>query len=155
MRFHQLAGIALLAFLLAHPFLYAVPRLGEGAGAALMQLNRMFNAEGLRSGVIAWWLMILLIPSAIWRDRLPGPYEFWRASHGIGAALIAGFGTHHTLRAGSYSADPLLAALWIALTVLALLSLFFAYVVKPLAQRRRPGRSRRTGRLPNEHGKSA
>lgn len=138
MRFHQLAGIALLGFLLAHPLLYAVPRLGEGVGAALGQLNRMFGAEGLRSGVVAWWLLILLIPSAIWRDRLPGPYELWRASHGIGAALIAGLGTHHTLRVGSHSADPLLAAFWIALTALALLSLFHVYVVKPLAQRHRP-----------------
>jgi predicted ferric reductase len=31
------------------------------------------------------------------------------ASHGVGAALIAGFGVHHTLSVGSHSATPWLA----------------------------------------------
>jgi predicted ferric reductase len=62
MRFHQLMAWTVLLFILVHPFLYAVPRRGDGPGAALTTLNRMFASEALRTGVIAWWLLVLLVP---------------------------------------------------------------------------------------------
>jgi predicted ferric reductase len=140
MRFHQLAALTVLAFIFAHPFLFAIPRLEDGLGAAFTTLQRMFSSGGLRSGVIAWWLLILLVPLAIWRDRLPVSYELWRLSHGVGAALVAGLSAHHTLRVGTYSEDPWLAAFWILLTGIALASLAHVYVLKPLLQRRAPWR---------------
>jgi predicted ferric reductase len=140
MRFHQLAAITVLAFIVAHPILYAVPRLAESPGAALATLQRMFLSSGLRSGVIAWWLLILLVPLAIWRDRLPGSYEIWRLSHGVGAAIIAGLSAHHTLRVGTYSSDAWLAAFWILLAGLALASLAHVYLIKPLLQLSSPWR---------------
>lgn len=140
MRFHQLAALSILAFVVAHPLLYAVPRLLPDPSAALTALQRMFSSEGLRTGVIAWYLLILFVALAIWRDRLPVRYEIWRASHGLGAALIAGLSLHHTLKVGTYSANALLAAFWVALTVSALASLGYVYVVKPLLQARAPYR---------------
>jgi predicted ferric reductase len=140
MRFHQLAALSILVFVLVHPFLYAVPRLSPNPGDALTTLQRMFSSPGLRSGVIAWWLLILFVAAAIWRDRLPVRYEIWRASHGIGAALIAALSAHHTLRVGTYSGDPLLAGFWIVLTGVALASLVYVYAVKPLMQRGAPYR---------------
>lgn len=141
MRFHQLAAWMVLIFVLVHPFLYAVPPLlANGPGAAGTTLNRMFSSTGLRTGVIAWWLMILLIPLAVWRDRLPIPYEAWRLSHGLGAAAIAALSAHHTLRVGTFSADPWLAGFWIALTGVALASLAHVYLLKPWLQSRTPWR---------------
>jgi predicted ferric reductase len=140
MRFHQLAALTVLAFIVAHPFLLAVPRLADGPGVALATLQRMFSSTALRSGVVAWWLLILLVPLALWRDRLPGSYELWRLSHGVGAALVAGLSAHHTLRVGTYSYDAWLAAFWILLTGLALLSLAHVYAIKPLLQLRAPWR---------------
>jgi predicted ferric reductase len=137
MRFHQLAALTVLAFVLVHPFLYAAPRLSPDPMNALASLNRMFSSEGLRSGVIAWWLLLLLVPLAIFRDRLPIPYEAWRLSHGIGSALIAILSAHHTLRVGTYSADPWLAGFWLLMTAVALLSLIEVYILKPIRQRRR------------------
>lgn len=140
MRFHQLASWAVLVFIFVHPLLYAVPRLVPDPADALITLNRMFRSEGLRSGVIAWWLMILLVPLAVFRDRLPFRYELWRLSHGLMAVAIAVLGTHHTLRVGSYSADPWLAAFWIAATAVALLAMLRVYVLKPILQLREPYR---------------
>jgi len=136
MRFHQLAALTVFAFILVHPLLYAVPRLWPDPMNALTSLGRMFSSEGLRSGVIAWWLLLILVPAAIFRDRLPISYEAWRLSHGIGSALIAILSAHHTLRAGSYSADPWLAGFWLLMTAIALLSLFEVYILKPIRQRR-------------------
>ncbi len=140
MRFHQVASWAILAFIVVHPLLYAAPRLIPDPADALVALNRMFSSPNLRSGVIAWWLMILLVPVAVFRDRLPFRYELWRLSHGLFAIAIAMLGTHHTLRVGSYSADPWLAAFWIAATALALLAMIHIYVFKPLMQLSAPYR---------------
>lgn len=141
MRFHQLAAWMVLAFILVHPFLYAVPRLiGEGPGAASVTVQRMFASQGLRTGVVAWVLMLLIVPLAVWRDRLPVPYEAWRLSHGLGAAAIAALGAHHTLRVGSFAADPWLAGFWLVLTGVALVSLVYVYLLKPWLQSMEPWR---------------
>jgi predicted ferric reductase len=71
---------------------------------------------------------------------VPIRYETWRLTHGIGAGLVAVLGTHHTLSAGTYSAAPALAAFWLGLSAIALLSLTHVYLVRPLHKRRRPWR---------------
>jgi predicted ferric reductase len=140
MRFHQVASWVISGFIIAHPLLYVIPRLSSGMMETLAALSRMFISPSLLSGVIAWFLMILLVPIAIFRDRLPFRYELWRLSHGLIAIAIALFGTHHTLRVGTYSADRWLAAFWIAATIIALLAILHIYVLKPLLQRRAPYR---------------
>jgi predicted ferric reductase len=140
MRFHQLAAWALLAFVLLHPVLYAVPTFAADPAAGFARLRGMFASPGLRTGVIAWWLLVALVLMGAWRDRLPLRYELWRLSHGLGAALIAGLAAHHTLAVGTYAADPVLTGFWIALTAIALLSLVHVYLLKPLLQRRDPYR---------------
>lgn len=140
MRVHQLAALGILLFLLVHPFLYAVPRLSPDPMRAVSFLQSMFSSPWYRSGVIAWIVLLALVPMGIFRDRLPFRYEIWRASHGLGAALVAGFGLHHTLTVGSHSADRWLAAYWGVLTALAFLALAYVYIVKPLTQFRRPYR---------------
>jgi predicted ferric reductase len=140
MRFHQLAPWMILIVLLLHPFLYAVPRLQPNPADALVTIQRMFLSGGLRTGVVAWLLLIVLTGMAIWRDRLPMRYELWRLSHGLGAALIAGLGAHHTLQVGGYSADTWLAGFWLLLTAIALTSLVYVYAIKPLMQWRTPYR---------------
>jgi predicted ferric reductase len=138
MRFHQLAAVAVLVFVLVHPFLYTMPRLFTDPASAFTSLQRMFSSGGLRSGVIAWFLLILFVAMAIWRDRLPFRYEIWRASHGLGAALIAVLSAHHTISVGTYSGAPVLAGFWLVLTAIALATLVHVYLVKPLMQRASP-----------------
>lgn len=138
MRFHQLAAWTALAFLLAHPFLFAFARAYGDWSAALASLGRMLSSEHLRSGVVAWGLLIVLVPVAFVRDRLPVRYELWRLSHGLAALALALFAAHHTLAAGRYSGGDVPAAFWLALTAVAALSLVNVYLVKPLRQRRSP-----------------
>lgn len=138
MRFHQLAAWSVLAFIVLHPILYAVPRLSAGPSSAFRALSGMFTSPGLRTGVAAWLLLLLLVALAAQRDRLPVRYEIWRLSHGLGAAAIAGLGLHHTLAVGTYSDDIWLAAVWIVLAGSAVLSLAYIYIFKPLLQLRSP-----------------
>lgn len=140
LRLHQFAAQVVLAFLLVHPLLLAIPEPGDAPGAAWSRLTGMFTAPGLRTGVLAWLLLIALVAMGIWRDRLPVRYEAWRLGHGIAAALVAALAVHHTFAAGRYSADPVLAGFWLLLAGVALASLAHVYLLKPLLQRRSPWR---------------
>ena len=80
----------MLLFLLLHPFLYVVPRLGDEPARVWAFVQRLFTSEWNRSGLVAWVLLLALVLMGCLRDRLPFRYEVWRASHGFGAALIAG-----------------------------------------------------------------
>jgi len=140
MRFHQLAARVLLVLVVLHPLLYVVPRLTPDPVAAAASLQGMFGSPRLRSGVIAWWLLIALVLVAILRDRLRLRYELWRLSHGLGAAAVAALSLHHTLQVGSYARDAWSSGYWIAMTALALGSLAWVYLGAPLAQLSRPWR---------------
>lgn len=140
MRFHQLAARVLLVLVVLHPLLYAAPRLHPDPANALASLQAMFGSPRLRSGVVAWWLLIALVALAILRDRLRLRYEAWRLTHGLGAAAIAALGLHHTLGVGTFARDPWLAGYWSAMTAAALGSLVYVYAVTPLVQLRRPWR---------------
>ena len=136
---HQLAARFIGVVLLLHPLLYGLPgaRSVDGAGSALAGL---FAAPRLATGVAAWALLLALIAMAILRDRLPWRYETWRLSHGMGAALAAALGVHHAMTAGRFSADPWLAAVWVALLAVAVGSLLRVYLLTPLLQMRHPWR---------------
>lgn len=140
MRLHQLVARTLFAFLLIHPFLYAAPRLFSARGGAGDLLLMLFQSGRLRTGVIAWLLLIVLMGMAIWRDRLPLRYETWRLTHGLGAGIVAALGLHHTLTAGTYSAAPALTALWLLLSLVALGSLAVVYLLRPLYKIQSPYR---------------
>ena len=89
---------------------------------------------------MAWLLLPSLILLAIARSKLSYKYETWRIMHGFGALLIVGFVLHHTLNAGRYSEDPVLRFVWLALSVGALATMVFVYLIKPLLQIGRPWR---------------
>ena len=57
--------------------------------------------------------------------------------HGVGALLIATFVLHHTLNAGRYSQDPILAGIWLVMFAIAVASLIYVYLVNPLIKRKR------------------
>lgn len=144
MRFHQLISRSLAVFLFVHPFLYAVWPEQEGAWG---RIGDMFTSPVYLSGVLAWILLLLLIVTAVFRDRLPWKYELWRASHGAGALVMAGAGVHHTLALGQYSADPIIAGFWLVLLLVALMSLVTVYLVRPLALAHRPFRLAKNERV--------
>lgn len=140
MRFHQMVAWLIFALVFFHPILYVMPRLVTDPAGALFSLGRMFSSQSLRTGAIAYLLLLLLVLLGRFRDQLPFRYEVWRLSHGLMAVAIAVLGTHHTLRVGTYSADRWLAAFWFASTILAVLALLHIYVLKPLLQLRQPYR---------------
>lgn len=139
MRVHQLVARAVLVFALVHPFLYSTPFLSPPLPwDTTGHLTLGLDARSLATGVVAWVALPGFVLLSIFRDQLPYRYETWRAMHAIGAVMIAAMVTHHTLAAGRYSADPILAGFWLALLAGALVSLVWTYVVAPLGEAGRP-----------------
>lgn len=136
MRAHQLAARLILLLLLAHPLLASG---GGGTRAMPATLAALFVNPSMLTGVASWILLLALIASAIWRDRLPFRYEAWRVLHGAGAWMIAALGVHHAVTVGPHS-DRVLLAFWLVLLATATVSLAMVYVVTPLRQLRRPWR---------------
>ncbi len=140
MRAHQLLARTALVLVLVHPFLYVSPMTPPPVWDVTSQTALNYDWAGLWPGIIAWLLLGGLVAMAIARDVSGARYEHWRLLHGLGAVLVAAFGLLHVLRAGRYSADPLLGWVWIAFLALAVGSLLYVYLVAPLFRWRRPWR---------------
>ncbi len=139
MRVHQLMARAFTLFILVHPFLYATSFMNpplpwdETARYTLGLTTTTFV-----TGLIAWVALMVMVVFAIFREQRSGSYEGWRAAHGFAAVVIAGFGAHHTLEAGRYSAHPWVWWFWVVLLAVAAATLLWVYLIKPLSQLRRP-----------------
>jgi predicted ferric reductase len=141
MRFHQLLARTALALVVLHPLFYTTWNRAD-AYDPTRQGFVSFEAHGLVPGIIAYLLLGAIVAMAILRSDLGYRYEIWRLLHGLGALAMAWFGVLHATRLGRYSQDETLARVWYGLFGLALLSLLFVYVVKPLSQAFRPWRVR-------------
>lgn len=138
MRYHQLLARTAAIFIVIHPFLYATP-MGIPRPDDVTRLGHLgLSGWSIMTGIAGWLLLLLLVITAIFRDRIGHTYESWRLSHAIGAVLIAGFSAHHAMAAGRYSSEPALTAFWFALLALAGLTILTVYGLRPLLRLRRP-----------------
>lgn len=138
MRFHQLLARTAAIFILVHPFLYVTP-LGIPRPDDVTRLGHLGLAGwSIVTGIVAWLLLLLLVITAIFRDRIGHAYERWRLGHAIAAVLVAALAAHHAMAAGRYSGEADLSLFWFALLALAGLTLLIVYGLRPLARLRRP-----------------
>jgi len=140
MRSHQLLARAALVLAVAHPFLYVSPRNPAPAWDATRQGLIEHGWAATWPGILAWLGLGALVAMAIGKDATGLRYRHWRLLHGTAAALVAALAVLHALRAGRYSADPVLAWLWLGLLAVALFALIWVYAVAPLRRWRRPWR---------------
>ena len=137
MRVHQLFARTALVLALVHPFLYRSPFNPQVPWDPTRQFTLTYELASIATGILAWVLLPAFVLLSIGREKLGYKYETWRLLHGLGALLIAGLILHHTMAAGRYSQDPILAAVWIGLFVVAVLSLAYVYLIEPFWQSHR------------------
>jgi len=140
MRAHQLLARAALVFVVLHPFFYVSPMGPAPAWDTTRQTALEYGWPALWPGIAAWLLLGALVAMAIGRDILGYRYEVWRALHGALAVVVAGLGVLHAVRAGRYSADPILAWVWGAMLAVAIAALLYVYLIAPLLRLRHPWR---------------
>ncbi|GGE49220.1 ferredoxin reductase family protein [Actibacterium pelagium] len=138
MRMHQLLARAAAILALIHPFLYTARRQTAPDWDVSRQYFVTNEFWAIWPGALAWVLLPTLVLLAIGRSKMDFKYETWRLTHGLGSVLIAGFGVLHTVRAGRYSADPVLSTVWWVLLGIALLALVNTYLLRPFWRSLRP-----------------
>lgn len=140
MRAHQLIARTAVVAALVHPFLYQADWSPPYVWDPTRLETVTSDLGALWSGILAYLLLPAFVLLAVVRGQPNYSYEVWRLAHGIGALVIAGLVLHHTLSAGRYAEDPVLAWVWIVLSGVACASLIWVYLVVPVLQRRRPWR---------------
>ena len=130
MGFHKWAGHVLLLLVLLHPILFALPSSVGRIDVFWARLVTMLGSSHYLTGVIALGLVIVLVVWAIFRNRLPVRYEWWRAIHDLLALAAAWLAVLHAVRVGTYSSTNALGLIWPALAVLATVILLGVYGVR-------------------------
>jgi len=134
MRLHQLLARSAAVLIVLHPFLYQGQQSLDPGQTPPDSGALNFGFDGLWPGIVAWLLLGALMAMAIGRDALYR-HEHWRLTHGVMALIVAALGVLHATRAGQYSREPVVTWVWASLLGIAVLSLFWVYVIKPIWKR--------------------
>ncbi len=137
MRFHQLSARLLLLILILHPLFFFLPDRVENIPGAVHMFGRMLFSDFMLSGTIALILVLYMVASGIWRHHLSVKYEVWRATHFMGAAIMAIGAAHHVFSVGNHSQGPFLRTYWWTMIAVALGALGYRYLIKPWRLARR------------------
>jgi predicted ferric reductase len=112
MTFHKVAALWVLLALALHPLFYVLPTWMDNPALGAERLTAYLTLPHYRSGIVALAALAALVLTSILRNRLPWPYEIWRASHIVFGLTAAGAGLHHALTAGRFSAVGPVHWLW-------------------------------------------
>jgi predicted ferric reductase len=135
LQFHRQAGLVAFAIIAVHPVILiaAEPDYWEFLDP---------RAGALRA--VALWTVALALPAlvatSLLREQLRIPYQWWRLTHAILAAVVVVIGIGHGLRVSYYLGEPWKRALWIALIGASVLSIAHVRLLKPWRLGRRPYR---------------
>ena len=131
MRFHQIASRLVLVLVIFHLLVFFWPASLADIPMMAKMLVRMMASNYMLSGTIALAVIVIVTVWAVLRHRLPVRYEVWRASHVLGALVIAIAGAHHVLSVGMYSRDVWLRSYWWLMLAIALGAVVYSYLLKP------------------------
>ena len=147
MAFHKVAAWWVLLALVLHPVFYVLPTLLDDPELGMQRLVAYHVLPQYRTGVIALLALTLLVASSALRERLPLPYEVWRASHIVLAVTAAGLGLHHALTAGRFSALGAVNGFWwgVAGAIVAVMVMLYGW--RWFMLHRRPWRLRSVTKL--------
>lgn len=135
MLWHRWMGVAAAVFLGGHVAWLAARPASVGSWFLPFQSH-----VGRATGAGAFWLMVLLVASSLFRRRLRWRYETWQLFHGLGALGIVLGGVVHAVAQGSYSRVPAVRYLLLGYALLFLFLLARYRIWRPLRIWRRPWR---------------
>jgi predicted ferric reductase len=133
LRFHGRMGTLGAGLVLAHA--------GILIAVAPGNLGYMNPGLGAPGGLILYGALLalgLLALSTLGRRTLKIPYDLWRLTHGLLAAVVVVTGAVHILAVGFWTSNPLNRILVMGTAALALYALAHIRLVKPLMALRRP-----------------
>lgn len=135
LRYHREVALVAVAFVLLHPLLILIEH-----PSRIMLFNPFGGTWASRFGLIALALLIAIVVTSIWRERLRINYERWRIAHALMGIGVLVFAQAHVSMAGLYVNTTWKHVLWIASSAILVSLVAYLRLVKPAMQRQRPWR---------------
>ncbi|MBF6454647.1 ferric reductase-like transmembrane domain-containing protein [Nocardia cyriacigeorgica] len=134
-QFHRQISYVALAFILAHPVLL------QAGGVDIVALLNLAEAPWrARCAIASTVLLLIVIATSVWRQRLRIRYEVWQLIHGGLSVAVVALALAHMLLVGYYLDATWKVWLWIVMTVALVGLLVWVRVLAPLRRLRRPWR---------------
>ena len=133
-QFHKQIGYVSLLLLAAHPVLLFI-------GGYPVQMLNPIDAQTpwvWRSGVVAFYLLIVLIVLSVGRKRLRLSYEWWQLSHLLLAPTVLLLALIHIFMVAGFTSAPVMKGLWIVYGAAALGVTVYHRVIRRFESWRRP-----------------
>nr|WP_218681733.1 ferric reductase-like transmembrane domain-containing protein [Rhodococcus qingshengii] len=132
-QFHREISYVALVFILAHPILLQV------AGLDIIGLLNVGQAPWrARFAVASTVLLLVLVATSIWRQRMKIRYELWQVLHGAISVMVVAFALAHVFLVGYYIDHPWKKWLWSIMTCVLIFLLLWVRVIRPVIRLRRP-----------------
>ncbi len=104
-KVHKIIGYTIIAIFFIHPFLIVLPRFFE-AGVdpfyALWLMITDFKSLGIIFGLIAWCVMVALLLTTFYKDKLNITYRKWRVLHIVLSLLFLAAALWHVIDLGRH-----------------------------------------------------
>ena len=119
-KLHKIIGYLVIAIFFIHPFLIVLPRFFEAGVDPIYAFWLMitdFKSLGIIFGLIAWTLMIALLLTSFYKDKLNMTYNTWRVLHIVLSVVFLAAALWHVIDLGRHMNEMMI--LLISLLVLA------------------------------------
>ena len=133
---HKVLGYSLITVLLLHPFLLVLPRkyeAGVSSMDALVTIVTTVNTAGVALGICAWFLMLLLGLTSLFRKKLPLSYNKWRLLHSLLAVPFIILAVCHSIDLGRH-VHSFLSVYFVLFAVLGVLLPIKRYMASPVLE---------------------
>ena len=104
-KLHKIIGYLVIAIFFIHPFLIVLPRFFEAGVDPIYAFWLMitdFKSLGIIFGLIAWCVMIALLLTSFYKDKLNMTYSKWRLLHIVLSLVFISAALWHVIDLGRH-----------------------------------------------------
>ena len=104
-KLHKIIGYLVIAIFFIHPFLIVLPRFFEAGVDPIYAFWLMitdFKSLGIIFGLIAWCVMIALLLTSFYKDKLNMTYSKWRLLHIVLSVVFISTALWHVINLGRH-----------------------------------------------------
>ena len=130
-KLHKIIGYTVIAIFFIHPFLIVLPRFFEAGVDPIYAFWLMitdFKSLGIIFGLIAWCVMIALLLTSFYKDKLNMTYSKWRLLHIVLSLVFISAALWHVIDLGRHMNEIMILFIFllVCISVYQLRKLYFS-----------------------------
>ena len=130
-KLHKIIGYTVIAIFFIHPFLIVLPRFFEAGVDPIYAFWLMitdFKSLGIIFGLIAWCVMIALLLTSFYKDKLNMTYSKWRLLHIVLSVVFISTALWHVIDLGRHMNEIMILFIFllVCISVYQLRKLYFS-----------------------------